>query len=397
MTRGTAHVFALTLLAAGCSRCASGRAGPFGNDHVPPPAAAEVEVTVFLVGDAGAPARDSEPVLLALRRDAAPAANPVLVFLGDNVYPHGLPDSTSPLRDEAERRLHAQLDVVLATQARGIFVPGNHDWDRQSAGGWDAVERQGRYVTAQGEPRIVFLPQGGCPGPVVRELGGVRLVVLDTQWWLHEGNKPRDPTSSCPADSEAEVLAALGTALQMTGGGHVVVVGHHPLHSGGVHGGHFGWQQHIFPLRALKSWLWVPLPIVGSVYPLSRQAGVSNQDVSGPLYQRMRRAFDSVFIEHPPLVYAAGHEHALQVLRGTSARYLLVSGAGIYGHVSRVAWLDRTRYAASRSGYMRLDVLRDGSVRLAVIVVDARGRGTEAFTAWLHQQERAPPTRGGRR
>jgi hypothetical protein len=355
-----------------------------------------VEVTVFLVGDAGAPARDSEPVLLALRRDAAAAAYPVLVFLGDNVYPHGLPDSTSPVRAEAERRLGAQLDVVRAARARGIFVPGNHDWDRQSAGGWDAVDRQGRYVTAQGEPRIVFLPQGGCPGPVVRELGGVRLVVLDTQWWLHEGAKPRDPTSSCPADSEAEVLAALGAALQMTGGGHVVVVGHHPLVSGGVHGGHFGWQHHVFPLRALKPWLWVPLPIVGSVYPLSRQTGVSNQDLSGPLYRRMQHALDSVFLEHPPLVYAAGHEHALQVLRGTSAGYLLVSGAGTYGHVSHVVWLNSTRYTASRSGYMRLDVLRDGRVRLAVIVVDARGRGTEAFTTWLKQQEPGLPARGER-
>lgn len=396
--RGTgARVFALALLAAGCSHGASGRAAPPMAERVPRPAAGEVEVTIFLIGDAGAPARDSEPVLLALRRDAAPAANPVIVFLGDNVYPHGLPDSTSPRWAEAERRLRAQLDVVRAAGASGILVPGNHDWDRQGTDGWEAVRRQAGYVAAQRDPRIAVLPTGGCPGPTVVDLSGtVRLVVLDTQWWLHEGAKPREPTSNCSADSEGEVLDAVSAALRTRAGRHAVVVGHHPLVTGGVHGGHFGWQHHLFPLREWKSWLWIPLPLVGSVYPLSRQAGVSNQDVSGPLYRRMRQALDSVFRETPPLAYAAGHDHGLQVVRGTSAQYFLVSGAGSYGHLSRVASLDSTRYAASRSGYMRLDVLRDGRVRLGVIVVDARGRGVEAFAAWLEERGRTPPPGGER-
>src|SRR2546422_8176212 len=31
-------------------------------------------------------------------------------------------------------------------------------------------------------------PGGGCPGPRVVDLaGGVRLVALDTEWWLHDG------------------------------------------------------------------------------------------------------------------------------------------------------------------------------------------------------------------
>src|SRR5436309_11924013 len=32
-----------------------------------------------------------------------------------------------------------------------------------------------------------------------------------------------------------------------------------------LHGGHFGWQDHIFPLRNIKPWLWIPLPLIGSV------------------------------------------------------------------------------------------------------------------------------------
>ena len=54
-----------------------------------------------------------------------------LVFLGDNIYPSGLPPEGAEAeeRSEAERRILAQIDVALETATPTIFVPGNHDWD----------------------------------------------------------------------------------------------------------------------------------------------------------------------------------------------------------------------------------------------------------------------------
>ncbi len=370
----------------GLQGCGAG--GRAGATAAPVPAApsAEIDVTLFLIGDAGAPAAppDSEPVLVALRAAAAAAPHPVIAFLGDNVYPRGLPDSSAPDRLDAERRLNEQLGVARATGAHAIFVPGNHDWDRQGPDGWDAIQREQRFIAAAGDPRASLLPAGGCPGPAVVDLGQVvRLVALDTQWWLHDGPKPEDPTSSCPADSEREVVDSLRAALRAAGGRVVVAVAHHPLASGGPHGGHFGWQAHLFPLRAVKSWLWIPLPLIGSAYPVARERGVSSQDAPSPAYRRMRAALDSAFAGLGPLVYAAGHDHTLQVIGGTSARYELVSGAGIFGHHDRVTALDSTRFASSASGFMRIEFLRDHRARLGVTVVDRRGGAVEAFALWL--------------
>ena len=351
-----------------------------------PPALREaIDVTLFLIGDAGAPAAppDSEPVLLALRTEAAAAPNPVIVFLGDNVYPDGMPDSAAAGRRDAERRLGAQVDVVRASRARGIFIPGNHDWAGDGPDGWEAVRRQGRYLVAR-DGQVALLPADGCPGPAVVDVGAtVRLIALDTQWWLRDGPRPRDPESSCGTDSEAEVVDSLRVALRGAGGRRVVVAGHHPIESGGPHGGHFNVQDHVFPLTAWKGWVWLPLPIIGSAYPIARRSGISSQDVSGSAYRRLRAALDTVFRELPPLVYAAGHDHAQQVIAGSQARYVLVSGAGYFGHTSPVAWRDSTRFAASRSGYMRLDVQRDGRVRLAVRAVDRAVTSTEVFSLWL--------------
>ena len=252
-------------------------------------------------------------------------------------------------------------------------------------GGWDAVRRQERFIAAQGDSHVTFLPGGGCPGPAVLDVGRiVRLVALDTQWWLQEGPKPQHPASSCPADSEREVIDSVRSALGTAGARRVVVIAHHPLVSGGPHGGYFGWQDHVFPLRNFKLWLWIPLPLIGSVYPIARESGISRQDVSSATYRRMRAALDSAFAGSAPFIYAAGHDHALQVIGGTSARYELVSGAGTFGHHYRVTALDSTRFARSASGFMRVEFLRDGRARLGVIIVDRAGHGAEEFGLWLN-------------
>jgi len=211
----------------------------------------------------------------------------------------------------------------------------------------------------------------------------VRLVALDTEWWLHDGPKPSDRSTGCAAGSGPEVVDLLRAALKGAGGRAVVVVAHHPLESGGPHGGHFGWQDHLFPLRELEPWLWIPLPLIGSTYPIARESGISRQDVSSGAYHRMRAALDSAFAGSPPLIYAAGHDHALQVIAGGSVRYLLVSGAGTFGHRDRVTTLDSTRFVRSASGFMRVEFLRDGRARLSVTVVDRNGGAAEAFALWL--------------
>lgn len=376
-SRAAAWLSAAALAASGC-----GAASP--SPAEPAPVLGAVETRLFLIGDAGAPA-PRDPVLAALGAQvAADPSRALVVFLGDNIYPSGLPAERAPGRAEAERRLDAQVDVVREREARGVFVPGNHDWGAWGPDGWDAVRRQGRRIADRGGPSVVLLPPDGCPGPAVIDVGArLRLIALDTQWWLHAYAKPLDPASSCGHDSEKEVEDALAAAIGGAAGREVVVAGHHPLASGGIHGGYFGWRDHIFPLREKKSWLWIPLPGIGSAYPLARRGGITNQDVSGPLNVRMRQALARAFEKGRPLAYAAGHEHNLQVIRGKGAEYLLVSGVGFFGHTTRTAHTEGTLFSRAASGFMRLDIPAAGPARLAVVVVDATGAADEAFSKML--------------
>src|SRR5213593_3384409 len=77
------HAACAALLLIAADSYGARRQGPATEALVPGAPIAEVDVTLFLIGDAGKPALppDSEPVLVALTAAAAAAPHPVVAFL----------------------------------------------------------------------------------------------------------------------------------------------------------------------------------------------------------------------------------------------------------------------------------------------------------------------------
>ena len=107
-----------TAVAAAACRGYAAPVTPTG-DVTPPVVAAspaQLESTLFLIGDAGSPA-ENEPVFAALVKQVlATPGKRVIVFLGDNIYLKGMPDTGGIGRKEAERRIDAQIKVALDTR-----------------------------------------------------------------------------------------------------------------------------------------------------------------------------------------------------------------------------------------------------------------------------------------
>ena len=345
MTRAGRWRPCILLVLAGCAT------SPAPSAPVPQLPRQEVALSLYLIGDAGDPNPAGEPVLRSLDQQlAAGGKAQVVIFLGDNIYPKGLPLPGAPERSEAERRINAQLQVIAKAGATGYFVLGNHDWARFGTDGWNAVLRQDAYVDSAGRGHTVLLPSGGCPGPSVVDLApSVRLVLLDTQWWLHSGAKPVGPGSRCTAPADDQIVDSIRAAIGTAQGRLVVVAGHHPVATGGLHGGYFGWKDHIFPLTNIEPWLWLPLPLIGSLYPAARQNGISNQDMGSVAYQHFIAVMTRAFSAKPPALYASGHDHNLQVIAGGPAKLQLVSGGGIYEHTERATAIRGTLLPTRRA------------------------------------------------
>ena len=369
-------VQAVQLTIAGCSHTS-----PYYHPNIPAiekqdaEAANMLHYRILLLGDGGQPKPD-EPVLKTLSAWAEKSPEKTsIIFLGDNMYPEGM---TERKQHEASTRLDPQIEVVKSTNTHGLFIPGNHDWTNGKKEGYNALLAQEKYINNALSLPPKFLPQEGSPGPVVVELPEsapvLRLVVLDTQWWLHQHEKPEKASETIIA----ELKTALDTELP------VIVVGHHPLESYGIHGGFYDWKAHLFPFRVAKKWLWIPVPIVGSLYPLTRwHLAKSDQDLNGELNKNMVAQLKSAFSvpqKSPLSIYASGHEHSLQVLQGDVTDYLLVSGLASSEKATEVSHGDNTLFAHQHTGFMAIDFLSDGKVLLRVV---EPGGKEVLFHRWL--------------
>jgi hypothetical protein len=330
--------------------------------------------TIYLVGDAGEVGQEhSTPVLRLLQEIALtdPVQQRTLVFLGDNIYPAGLGKKDEPGRAMDELNLNAQIDAARRFPGKSYFIPGNHDWQEGGRSGWKAVQRQEKYIE-DALRRNAFLPNGGCPGPEVVELGdNAVLVIIDSQWWLHPHRRPEGERDGCPVTDEDDLLFELKAILADHSEKHIIVAAHHPLHSYGNHGGHFPLKDHLFPMTHLNDKLWLPLPVIGSIYPLYRGLLGDRQDFAHDRYNAYRKGVEGVINQYPGCVFVGGHEHSLQY-RKVGALHHVVSGAG-----SQTTWLPRhapLEFGASERGFARITIEADGSMALDFFTVTGGAR-----------------------
>jgi hypothetical protein len=286
-----------------------------------------------------------------------------VLFAGDNVYPAGIHDAGHPSHAMDTLRLRAQLDVLGGPNAQryrttGYFVAGNHDWGNMSGPqGLERLRNQERMIERAREAEgllVDLLPEAGEPGPALLDVGeGVRILALDTHWWLQERS----------SFLKEAVFAAVEEGIRSAGERHVVVAAHHPFASGGAHGG--------------------PLPVwegLGIVW-LLRQTGSLVQDLNSVVYRDLLFGLKEVFTRVPrPLIWAAGHDHSLQVLEDVAPDepfWNLVSGAG--SKTTDVAHVRGMLYGDDRPGYMRVTFMQNGNVYLHVLATAGQNAVCEAL------------------
>jgi hypothetical protein len=121
-----------------------------------------------------------------------------------------------------------------------------------------------------------------------------------------------------------------------------VVVAHHPLRTGGPHG---GWGRGFF---------------MNQLVGMAGGLGIEVHDTDAKAYRSMLRRLRPAFAAQPPLVYAAGHDHSLQVIEGRdTAGTLVVSGAGSAKNVTTVTAISGMLFAHAHAGFVVLDFYGD--------------------------------------
>ncbi len=336
----------------------------------------------FLIGDCGEPDKGMrDKNFAALKADLSGAdSSSCIIFLGDNIYDKGMPLAGSNYRADAEEKINAQLKLVDNFKGRAFFIPGNHDWKGGKADGAQQLKNQELYINALQNSRIQFLPADGCPGPIELPLAdNVTLVIMDSQWWLQQNGRP-GLESDCDCKTEDQVLTSLKDIVYRNRQKLLLFATHHPFKTYGKHGGYFTLKQHIFPLTEASENLYIPLPVIGSIYPIARGVFGNIQDVKNPVYKNMIRSVDEILTAHPYCIRVAGHEHNLQLIEQNKQQYI-VSGSGC--KTSQVKKGKGTIFAAAKTGYAVLDVDDKGGINLQFNSSQNNNTGKPLYAAAL--------------
>ena len=320
-----------------------------------------IQARIILIGGAGQTDSGRMPVLHAARNLIPFTKKTTILFLGDNLYTKGLAGQSPTDHREAKAILDSQATIARGTDAKIIFIPGDQDWYGGPKYGLENVHMQEEYLDDLNYKNVQFLPSDGCPGPFEYAINdNIMIVLFDSQWFLQKGEKP-GMKSDCSTKTEEQFYKELRSVLWENQNKLVILAFHHPLKSYGIHGGYFTLKQHIFPFTDLKSTLWIPLPVIGSVYPIARGVFGSPQDLKYPVYAKMITNIEKIIHPYPNVVLVSGHEQSLQLIKDQE-HFQIISGAG--SKTNRISKNKNLLYKSEDLGFVTLDISKNKHVQV---------------------------------
>ncbi|MEM6263793.1 MAG: BamA/TamA family outer membrane protein [Bacteroidota bacterium] len=280
------------------------------------------------------------------------------IVLGDIVDKNGWGNKNSA---KDSLRLNRLATLTGSGSNKQIyFLPGDRDWANSGQNGWKKVKDLEKHIEKVLGIEKSFLPSNGCPGPKYVDLpGNLRIIAINTPWWMHPYEKPQPADASCKIATPEDFYEELESLIDDAGNKNVLVVGHHPVFSTGQYAGKALAAKHIFPFRDYNPSFVFPLPVLGSFYAAYRQNIGTIRDMANPHYQAYVNHMALILSDRRPLVYASGHEYNLQAHRIEGNIHL---NSGSFAEKRPLGNSPETLFRKSNKGYMVLHYYEDGGV-----------------------------------
>ena len=326
--------------------------------------------TFYLIGDAGNSDQEkSKRIFTTLQERLVKAdSSSTLLFLGDNIYPSGIPPKDTPERQLAEEKLQNQLELAKKFKGKTIFIPGNHDWYN----GIEGLEAQEKIVNAYFRSKDAFLPKNNCGIDHVNINENTALIIIDSEWYLEDWDNHPTINEDCDIKTRDQFFTELENLINKYQKKTTIIAMHHPLMSNGESGGQFSLRQQIFPLQSN-----IPLPIIGTVMNLFRKtSGISPQDLQNKKYNTFIKRIKTLINDKNNIVVVGGHDHNLQYIDKDNVKQI-ISGAGSREEAARA--IGKNDFSFGHNGYAVLEVLKSGASKVSFYGIDYKGNEALLF------------------
>lgn len=315
---------------------------------------------IILVGDAGnANEPKGKTVLQAVEKYlVTQKTKQTLLFMGDNIYPSGMPKIGDEDRVLAEEKLNAQINLAKGVNGSTVFLAGNHDWYY----GLDGLIEQKLYVEAQ-LGKKAFMPKKYEAIDALEINDQLTIITVDSEWFIQNWDKHANINEESFIKSREDFFEEFRSLINKNQNKITVVAIHHPLITNGSHGGFFSARQHLYPYKN------IPLPVLGSVANyLRKTSGASPADMQYTLYRNMVDRLKTLTKNQEQVVFVSGHEHNLQYIENDGIKQV-ISGAA--SKVEEVRSVQPTSFSIGSLGFASLKIYKNNKVDVAFYKTEA--------------------------
>ncbi len=285
--------------------------------------------------------------------------NHAIVYLNDRIYKKKKNKKDDIEKSISQKKLDEQLKYLQTDKGKLFFIAGREKYSKKK---YYATEDVKNYVENKLSKKDLFYPKDGCAGPnEINLTNDLLLIPLNTSYWLWDQEKKN---RDCEPESNKEWIEDIKEVIDENQRKNILVLGHHPAINLGNNGGWFSLKQHIFPLTELNKNLYIPLPFIGTLYPIIRIAAGAKNDRSYPAYNKMRRDFVRTFMGYKNLVYASGLEKNFQYFKYSGQDYIITNSSSETSFTGTI----RSKFTYESSGITKLSYLENGEVWMEFII-----------------------------
>ena len=285
-----------------------------------------VRTRIYLIGDTGKKAvvsKNYQQFSQAITQDKPSC----VLFLGDNVYPKGIRPVGNKHHETDVKKLQIQLSLLKNHKGQFYMIPGNHDWQMGKKNGLSHVLRQqvlvDKYIkdslTQYTPEQAHYYKPTGLPGPEKVELEGITIIMVDTDWWVHNQIfHPVKKLENSKKKTETLFFQQFDAYLKEANdkGNKIFVMTHHPLYLSGKN------SKPMQPLRFLVNY--TPLAVFGVAGLYRAARGMSPQ----PSYKRMVRKFEQHIAPYKHIIWLSGHDHDQQLIEKNNVTQIVCGNGG---------------------------------------------------------------------
>ncbi|KNB61726.1 metallophosphoesterase [Chryseobacterium sp. Hurlbut01] len=313
-------------------------------------AKAENDFKIFLVGDAGNADEPQAQQTLDFIKNKIDSAdkNSMLLFLGDNIYPLGMPKESDKDYPLAKQKLENQLAITKNFKGKTLVIPGNHDWYH----GLEGLKAQEEFVKSYLNDKKAFLPKNSCPIDDINLTKDIKLIIVDSEWALVDWDKYPGINKDCDIKTKEDFYAEFKDLITKNQDKRIIVAMHHPAISSGTHAGFTSAKSHLFLFGGK-----FPLPGIASFVNILRStSGVSMEDFSNNHYTEFANRIKSIIQDKENVILVSGHDHNLQYHADKNIKQI-ISGAASKTDPSTI--IEKTDFSYGGSGFAVLNIRKD--------------------------------------